>query len=81
MSLEALLFLCAPVGTCWVTQGFWTLSLTLGAAAAGVIEAKLLSSTESFGLLESNFQRSRDREAQLGVLFLFFWVGSLESML
>jgi len=49
------------------------------AAAAAVIEAKLLSSTASFGLLESNFQRSRDREAQLGVLF--FLVGSLESIL
>lgn len=50
-----------------------------GGAAAAVIEAKLLSSTASFGLLESNFQRSRDREAQLGVLF--FLVGSLESIL
>jgi len=57
-----------------------SLSLLGGAAAAAaVIEAKLLSSTASFGLLESNFQRSRDREAQLGVLF--FLVGSLESIL
>lgn len=57
------------------------LSLTLGAGAgAAFIEAKLLSSTGSLGLLERNFQNSRDREVQLGVFFSFF-VGSLESIL
>jgi hypothetical protein len=73
MSLQALLFLCAPVGACWVTQGFWTLSLTLGAAAAaGVIEAKLLSSTESFGLLRAIFRGPEIEKLNWEFYFYFF---------